>query len=629
MAWVLALCLSSLWVGAFANECTDECDVTYADDGMKVIFCGTDFLSHSSTFGAFDSKCYGVCGVMVYYEGICGCPNDCSASVGQGKCSELNMCTCSEGFGGYDCSIPILGSVCTSHGKLIEGSSVESSFPFDYCVCETGWTGTDCSSEIVISNNTPWGTLFDDAVYSSEDIYGDDHPIWNISTLATVRIELDNDDYIDLLQPWNLYNETYASATMHFDNGVVRETIFDVGFRVKGMTSRMNQKKGWVLHFNEFVSGQKFFDMKKVGFKAGSSSDDTLIKNMLYNDFMRAMGVPLQRASYALLYINNIYAGIYVMQEDLDETFVSRRVEGDSGKGNTYKLFWDVVLQYFGNNVTYYQEQCTMNAMGECMPWYDQSNGDGDWADLVSFLQFLNQSSDQQFLDSLEARVDVPSLLKQMVVESFMLSTDNLAQGANYYMYALQDQGQGQGGTTVAAAGGRQGADLIGSWKDDTQKWKVIEFDFDECFRFDEETHLPEDDELPPNVFDFFTFANMDPGYKEKDPLLCRMLAIDRFNETYKSYYRLFLESVFEAGRRERNPDADLTVSNSDTAGTNQVKSPVDRYKSYLQLILSWVNRDRLWQISFGVSADEFVLDAVRTMANLERRYKDVNSQLE
>lgn len=603
-----------LCIGVFGNECTDACDVTYADDGMKVDFCGTDFVSHNSNYAAFHSKCYDVCGVMVYYEGTCGCPNECSAVVGQGKCSEQNVCECSEGFGGYDCSLPISGNVCSSHGTLMDSGDALSFFPFDYCVCDVGWTGTDCSSKMVIANNTPWGTLFDGIIYSSADTYGDDHPIWNVSTLATVRVELDNDDYINLLQPWNLYNETYAAATMHFDNGVTRETINNVGFRIKGMTSRMNQKKGWAMKFNEFVSGQKFFDMKKVGFKAGSASDDTLLKNMLYSDFMRAMGVPVQRSSYALLYINNIYAGVYIMQEDLDDDFVDRRVEDDSGKGNLYKLFYDVVLQYFGSDVAYYQDVCTMNALGECMHWYDQSSGDGEWTDLVSFLQFLNQSSDAQFLESLDSRVEVPSLLKQMVVESFMLASDNMAQGANYYLYALQNQGQSQ-------------RKLQGSWEQDAQKWKVIEFDFDECFSFNEETHL-QDDGLPLNVFDYFTFANMGPDYKERDPLLYRMLNIDQFNQTYKEYYHVFLEGVFSPfPDRSYSLNLNMTVPRAESIQPKQ--PPVDRYKEYLQLILSWVKRDRLWQISFGISAEEFFADAVRTMTNLDRRYKDVGSQLE
>ena len=66
------------------------------------------------------------------------------------------------------------------------------------------------------------------------------------------------------------------------------------------------------MKFDEFVNGQKFYDMKKLCFKAGmsylalplsnlisffyicsslgSNNDDTLLKAMLYIDLNRAMG---------------------------------------------------------------------------------------------------------------------------------------------------------------------------------------------------------------------------------------------------------------------------------------------------------------------------------------------------
>ena len=37
--------------------------------------------------------------------------------------------------------------------------------------------------------------------------------------VATIRVQLDPQAYLDLLQPWNLFDESYADVTAYFDNG--------------------------------------------------------------------------------------------------------------------------------------------------------------------------------------------------------------------------------------------------------------------------------------------------------------------------------------------------------------------------------------------------------------------------
>lgn len=286
--------------------------------------------------------------------GLCGCPNDCFADLHRGRCSTSGTsrtCICKAGYSGRDCSLPTSVNTCSSHGTLLTPGETESIFDFDYCHCDTGWTGTDCSTVEFALGTVPWGTLIgnDSDVYTSKDKYGDNHPVWNISVLASIRVTLKEEDYLYLLQPWNLYNHSYKPGSVSFDNGHVQETFQNVGVRIKGQATRMDQKKGWNLKFDEFVPGQTLLDISKLQFKGGSVPDDTLLKTMVYSDMMRAMGVPVQRASYALLYINTIFVGIYYMHEEISPTFFDTRLKNDDGDGNTMKLYWSVNLQYFGD----------------------------------------------------------------------------------------------------------------------------------------------------------------------------------------------------------------------------------------------------------------------------------------
>lgn len=576
---IITLC--GVFTVTTGNECTDNCDMTYTT-GIAVEFCGTDMVNHQSHSAAFDANCYDLCGVMVYYQGTCGCPSNCYASYNQGSC-EHHVCKCSPGFGGDDCSLPVANNACSFHGTLIETDSKESVFPFDYCRCDDGWTGTDCSSSALTVGNLPWGNLFDTDMYTEEDTYGDNHPIWNISLFATVRVQMSEANYFDAIQAENLDNDDYYSCDVYFDSGEVQETIENVGIRLKGHTSRLNQKHGWNLKFNKFVSGQKLFDMKKIGFKPGATSDDGLLKQMLYVDFMHAMGVPTQRSSYALLYINGRFSGLYVMQEDISPDFIERRLQGENGDGNTMKLFWSVPNQYYGPDVTYYQTKVKINPLGDPWYYYEQSDGDGNWTDYVDLVYFFNASSDEEFEKSIEDRVEVDSLLKQMVVESFMMARDNLRSSNNYYFYHRNDP---------------------------PLQWQLIEFDFDECFLFYDTGEPVDSDANHPadtNVFTYFDLTATDPDTDEADPLLIRLLSIPKHNDTYAALYQVFIGSVFNSDSKQQ---------------------PVARYLDMFQFVFPWMKKDLMFQIGLGMTPEAFILATESTIDNLPWRFQNVSIQL-
>ena len=62
------------------------------------------------------------------------------------------------------------------------------------------------------------------------------------------------------------------------------------------------------------------------------------------------------------------------------------------------------------------------------------ASGPGQWDKLIDFLYFLNISSQVDFLSEIEQRVDLPSLLKGLVVESFLMGDDGFVEGLNYYV---------------------------------------------------------------------------------------------------------------------------------------------------------------------------------------------------
>jgi hypothetical protein len=85
------------------------------------------------------------------------------------------------------------------------------------------------------------------------------------------------------------------------------------------------------------------------------------------------------------------------------------------------------------------------------------------------------------------------------------------------------------------------------------------------------------------------------------------MLNIQSYNETYRSEFSVFLNTLF---------------------GSSSVQQPTSRYAKYLQFISPWVQQDKLWQMALGISVDKIVLDAETTISRLDARYREVAAQV-
>jgi spore coat protein CotH len=573
MKFFFGLLVASLWavsLGKGKSTCTETCDATYPE-GYPVTFCGTDLITHVTSYEAAEGEdCYhDECQVMTYYYGPCGCPNECFTSFGYGVC-DGGVCSCNSGWTGKDCSRPTSENACSLHGHVVLPGDKDSQLPYSYCSCDNGFTGIDCSSPVFSQGHVPWGTVFPGKEYTSKDKYEDDHPVWNASLIATIHVKIDEELYVDMLQPWNEANDTYRPAAFYFDNGYVRESFAEVGIRLKGQGCRSHPKRCFALKFNEFVSGQDFKGIKKLGFKSGDNDDDILAKEMLYVDMMRATGAPTQRTSYALFYVNEVFMGLYFIHEDNGVEYVDSRLPDDDGSGNYYKFGGGVHMQYLGPDVATYQNNSN----------YEQKSGDGDWSDLVDFFYYLNTSSDSEFEKTIEDHMNTDQLLRNMIVESFMLGTDGMTRnGRNFNLYHLRDN-------------------------DHPERWTVMDYDFDISFEWKLETGLPYIGVAWLDVFGFFIKSPTDPKY---NPLVNRLLAIPHYNETYLRMYSQFTEALF---------------------GSKSPKQPAVLHGERMQFILPWVQKDKMFYLSSGMTAEDFVRTAEYTCQKLNERYVNITMQI-
>ncbi|GIS04547.1 MAG: hypothetical protein CM15mP107_1670 [Bacteroidota bacterium] len=100
----------------------------------------------------------------------------------------------------------------------------------------------------------------------------------------------------------------------------------NVGIRLRGNTSLTAPKKSFKLDFNSFVPGRKFLGVEKLNLNA-NHNDPSLFRAAISWNILREMNLPNTRTSFAELFINDDFMGVYVVTEHIDDEFIKNNYE--------------------------------------------------------------------------------------------------------------------------------------------------------------------------------------------------------------------------------------------------------------------------------------------------------------
>ena len=110
----------------------------------------------------------------------------------------------------------------------------------------------------------------------------------------------------------------------------------DVGVHLKGAAGSYrdwNDKPGLTLNFDKFVKAQTLRGVDKVNLNNGVQ-DGTFMQELLANEIAAAAGLPACRCTHALVELNGRKAGLYVVKEGFNKTWLRRHF--DDPHGNLY-----------------------------------------------------------------------------------------------------------------------------------------------------------------------------------------------------------------------------------------------------------------------------------------------------
>ncbi|MCI0495097.1 CotH kinase family protein, partial [candidate division KSB1 bacterium] len=189
-----------------------------------------------------------------------------------------------------------------------------------------------------------------------------------------------------ILDPAHAQSDSLFPAVLLFKNSVIPgDTLFWVGFRIRGNTSRNSAKKSFKLDFNHFVPGRKFYDLEKMNLN-GEHNDPSIMRSKLCWDLFQQIRVPASRANHVRLYINDKYFGLYINVEHIDDEFVQKRFGNQNG--NLYKCLYPADLVYLGADQQPYKKFFGDRQAYELMTNKDKN----DYSDLVHFIDVLNNT---------------------------------------------------------------------------------------------------------------------------------------------------------------------------------------------------------------------------------------------
>lgn len=343
-------------------------------------------------------------------------------------------------------------------------------------------------------------------------VFAQKNTLFDDKKVPSIFITIAADSLKILLAAGNEESNHYFPAIFVFDDGIKKDTVQKVGFRLRGNTSRFSAKKSFKVSFNEFEKGGKYQDVKKLNLN-GQHNDPTMIREKLFYDTWKKAGNPERRVNFVRLYVNKEYKGAYTNIEEIDTDWL-KRTYGES-KGNLYKCTYPADLAYINDDQNSYkkiQNNPTTRA-------YDLTTNEtaDDYSDLVNLCKQLNQPVDNQFTTNIEKILNVESVIKSFALDVAMGNWDDYAYNKNnYFLYQNQQ----------------------------TKKFEFITYDTDNCAGIN---WINGKDWATLNCYKWLpTTVN------EKRPLISKLLEVPAYKNKYSDY-------LFQITKNITNPDTIFT----------------------------------------------------------------------
>ena len=216
-------------------------------------------------------------------------------------------------------------------------------------------------------------------------------------------------------------------------------TVRNIGIRSRGSGTRNGVKPGLRLDMNRYVD-QTFLGLRLLVLD-NSYTDPSMMRDPLAMKVFARAGLPAPREAHARLFVNNEFAGVYIIVEPIDRAFVTRvfgAAEGNAESGGyLYEYNWvrEWGFQYLGPALEAYAEL------------FDPKTRETDavsrlYQPLESLVRAVNETPADQFEQTVGALIDLPQVMRYLAVQRASGEIDGFIGNwsmSNFYLYRFSD----------------------------------------------------------------------------------------------------------------------------------------------------------------------------------------------
>lgn len=332
-----------------------------------------------------------------------------------------------------------------------------------------------------------------------QNLFPENGPVFRDDVVPRIDILIPQDSLDIMLAPGNEESNYHWHATFIFSDGEILDTLENVGFRLRGNTSRGAAKKSFKISFNTYEPGRKYYGLEKMNIN-GEHNDPSIVRSKVCWDMLRNMGVPAPRANHVEFYVNDFYAGLFANIEHIDEEFVQLRFGNNDG--NLFKCLWPADLNYKGDNPDLYKEE-----MFGRRTYALKTNTDiDDYSDLADFIDILNNTPIDDLPCELEEIFNVNTYLKAIAFDILSGNWDGpIFNKNNFYLYHNEATG----------------------------KFEYIPYDLDNTIGID----WFGEDWTARNIYEWDS--------SEWRPIYERLMEVPEYRDRFSFYMDMFLEEVY------------------------------------------------------------------------------------
>jgi len=251
------------------------------------------------------------------------------------------------------------------------------------------------------------------------------HVLWDTDQVHTVRLTFSDADWYNALRA-NFEGKDDPDY-MEVDVEVGERKFARSGIRFKGNSSYNSypgRKKSFKIKFDKYVKNSLYDGIGTINLN-NAFKDPSFVREKVYYELANTLGIAAPRVSYAAVYINDEYWGLYFLTEQVDKTMFTGRF-GEEEDGNLFKGDPRGTLEYRGADKEVYKQS------------YDLETNEkaDDWSDLIEFLRVLNTTPLEDLPGAVEPLLDVEAVLSWLALDNYTVNLDSYTgSGHNYYLY--------------------------------------------------------------------------------------------------------------------------------------------------------------------------------------------------